>query len=277
MRNLLVVCLTVALLLCAAPLAALSETASEQESPERTFDGKRMATIEMVASPSEIFYFFDTQLGIPIASFDLYPTISDAMFALRTGKADTILSMDAAASYVAKQDPTLYTYMDPRLEGFNQISLSMLVLKRNEALGKDIDRAIAHLTETGELADMTKRMFSGDVQEPRSVAEPTGEKMYVGVTGDIPPIDYVDAAGNPVGFNVSLMTAIGAYLGREVEFVQTNKGGIVIALITGKIDVVFWQEQALAPEIQEMVGQLSDNLYVTTPYLSLDVTAIELK
>ena len=36
-----------------------------------------------------------------------------------------------------------------------------------------------------------------------------GEETYVvGVTGDLPPLDYVAADGTPAGFNVALMDAI---------------------------------------------------------------------
>lgn len=86
---------------------------------ERSFDGKVLATMEMEASAEEILYFFTVQLGIPIADFVCFPTISEALFALKTGKVDTLLSMDASATYMAKQDDTLYTYIDPRLEDFN--------------------------------------------------------------------------------------------------------------------------------------------------------------
>ena len=90
--------------------------------------------------------------------------------------------------------------------------------------------------------------------------------LYVGVTGDIPPIDYVDASGTPVGFNVNLMTEIGAYLGYNIEFVQLSKNAVITALASGRIDVVFWQEQSLSPEMLELLGVRSDAILATDPY-----------
>ncbi len=243
---------------------------------ERTFDGKVLATMEMIASAEEIKYFFQESLGIPIKDFLTFPTASEALMALKAGKVDTVLSMDSTASYMAQQDPTLYTYMDPRLTDFAQISLSMVVMRKNEALGAQLNEAIQTLGANGTLLMLAGTMLGG---EPPAApeAELTGETLRVGVTGDIPPVDYVDASGQPAGYNVNLMAHIGALLGRPIEFVLVGKGAAITALATGRIDILFWQEQALSEDIQGMVGDMSENVFVTDPYLSVNVTAVELK
>ena len=254
-----------------------AEAAEEQAeaAEERTFDGKVLATMEMEASAEEIYTFFTELLGVPIADFVCYPTINEALMALKTGKVDTLLSMDANATYMAQSDPTLYLYMDPRLADYNDISFSMVVLSENEALCQELNGAIAYLQETGVLEALTVAMIKGTLTE---VAPYEADKtLYVGVTGDIPPIDYVDENGTPIGFNVNLMSQIGAYLGYEVEFVQLSKNAIIAALASGKIDVVFWQEQSLSPEMLELLGVRSDSILSTDPYLILSITAIELK
>ena len=243
---------------------------------ERTFDGKVLATMEMEVSAEEIKFFFQELLGVPIKDFLCFPTINDAVLALKTGKVDTLLSMSPAATLLAKLDPSLYTYMDPRLKDFADVSLSMVVMRANEALGLSLNAAIAELEENGMLQQLASGMFGGQPPEVPQT-EITGAPLLVGVTGDIPPIDYVDMAGNPAGYNVNLMAQIGAILGRKIEFVQVNKGAAITALATGRIDILFWQEQAVTDEMRALTGELSENVFVTDPYLTLSVTAIELK
>jgi ABC-type amino acid transport substrate-binding protein len=250
-------------------------TQEETASEERTFDGKVLATMEMEASAEEIYHFFTELLGIPIKDFVCYPTINEAVLALKTGKVDTLLSMDANATYMAQSDPSLYLYMDPRLAEYNDISFSMVVMKSKEELCLKLNEAINYLKEGGALEELTVAMIKGThVELPPYEADKT---LYVGVTGDIPPIDYVDESGTPIGFNVNLMSAIGAYLGYNIEFVQLNKNAMVAALASGKIDVVFWQEQSLSPEMLALLGDFSDQIMSTDPYLILSITAIELK
>jgi ABC-type amino acid transport substrate-binding protein len=250
-------------------------TVDENVPEERNFDGKVLATMEMEASADEIYRFFTDLLEIPIKDFVCYPTINEALLALKTGKVDTLLSMDANATYMAQSDPSLYLYMDPRLAEYNDISFSMVVMKTNEELCLKLNEAIAYLKEKGILEALTVAMIKGTLAEvPPYEADKT---LYVGVTGDIPPVDYVDESGTPIGFNVNLMSQIGAYLGYKIEFVQVLKNAIVAALASGKIDVVFWQEQSLSPEMLELLGVQSDQILSTDPYLILSITAIERK
>jgi ABC-type amino acid transport substrate-binding protein len=263
------------LLILLQQAAAAASPQAEAVPQERTFDGKVLATMEMEASADEIYTFFTELLGIPIQDFVCYPSVNEALMALKTGKVDTLLSMDANATFMAKNDPSLYLYMDPRLADYNDISFSMVVMSANEALCLKLNEAIAYLQGAGILEALTVAMIKGTLADvPPYEAEKT---LYVGVTGDIPPIDYVDENGTPVGFNVNLMSQIGAYLGYKIEFVQLAKNAIIAALASGKIDVVFWQEQALSPEMLELLGVRSDAILSTDPYLILSITAIELK
>jgi len=264
------------LIISALIITTLGFAAPDQKEEERTFDGKVLATMEMEVSAEEIKFFFQELLGVPIKDFLCFPTINDAVLALKTGKVDTLLSMSPAATLLARLDPSLYTYMDPRLKDFADVSLSMVVMRANEELGLSLNAAIAELAENGILLQLASSMFGGQPPEAPQT-ETTGAPLLVGVTGDIPPIDYVDAAGNPAGYNVNLMAQIGAIIGREIEFVQVNKGAAITALVTGRIDILFWQEQAVTEEMRALTGELSDNVFVTDPYLTMSVTAVELK
>jgi ABC-type amino acid transport substrate-binding protein len=271
LKRLAALSMALALLWTATAFAQSTEAPAE----ERNFDGKVLATMEMEASAEEIYHFFTDLLHIPIKDFICYPTINEAVLALKTHKVDTLLSMDANATYIAGLDPSLYLYMDPRLKDYNDISFSMVVLSGRQTLMDELNAAIAYVKEAGILETLTVAMIKGT---PVDVPDYTADKtLYVGVTGDIPPIDYVDETGAPVGFNVNLMTEIGAYLGYKIEFVQLSKNAVMAALASGRIDVVFWQEQSLSPEMLELLGVRSDAILSTDPYLVMSITAIELK
>lgn len=253
-----------------------AEHSALAEAEPRTFDGKVLATVDIGATEQEILYFFTEQLKVPIAGFLVFPSMTEALLSLKMKKVDTLLITDSAAAYIASTDDTLLAYMDPRLKDFADISLSMLLLSKNAELGQAIDLAIDALRQEGVIDSLAGMLFGGEPPEVPE-AQNTDRELKVGVTGDIPPVDYVDAMGRPSGYNVSLMRFIGEKIGASIAFVPITKAAAASALITGRIDVLFWQEQSLSSEITALVGALSDLVFITQPYLTLSVTALEQK
>jgi len=62
--------------------------------------------------------------------------------------------------------------------------------------------------------------------------------LKVGINAEYPPFEIVDDAGNIVGFDADLMTAIAEAAGFEFEFVNTRWDGIFVALASGEFDAV---------------------------------------
>ena len=56
------------------------------------------------------------------------------------------------------------------------------------------------------------------------------ETIRVGVTGDLPPIDYVDEAGIPAGFNTAVLAEISRRIVKNIELVSIESGARSIAL-----------------------------------------------
>ncbi|XPV76487.1 MAG: ABC transporter substrate-binding protein [Desulfovibrio sp.] len=64
-------------------------------------------------------------------------------------------------------------------------------------------------------------------------------KTYInGIDANYPPFAYVDAAGNPAGFDVEAAEWIAKKMGFEVKHVPTEWSGIVASLVAKKIDFV---------------------------------------
>lgn len=62
--------------------------------------------------------------------------------------------------------------------------------------------------------------------------------LKVGMELKYPPFETVDTDGNPDGVSVKIAEALGKYLGREVEIVETAYPSLIPALESGKIDII---------------------------------------
>jgi polar amino acid transport system substrate-binding protein len=62
--------------------------------------------------------------------------------------------------------------------------------------------------------------------------------IKVGMELKYPPFETKDSDGNPAGASVMLAKALGEYLGKDVEFVDTPYPSLIPSLETGKIDMI---------------------------------------
>ncbi len=62
--------------------------------------------------------------------------------------------------------------------------------------------------------------------------------LRVGMDLSYPPFETVDSQNNPEGISVDVAYALGEYLDREVEVVNTDFGSLIPALNSGEIDIV---------------------------------------
>ncbi|MDR2743225.1 MAG: transporter substrate-binding domain-containing protein [Treponema sp.] len=54
----------------------------------------------------------------------------------------------------------------------------------------------------------------------------------VGISGDLPPCNYISADGKPAGFNVALMDALSQVLSKNVQFVTVPSDARFSALLS---------------------------------------------
>lgn len=91
------------------------------------------------------------------------------------------------------------------------------------------------------------------------------DTLYVGISGDVAPLDYVSADGTPAGFNVALMNEIGRLLGKNIEFVVVSTDAKFSSILSGKIDAFFWHISILP---------LPETIAVTDSYYSTYISAL---
>lgn len=156
---------------------------------------------------------------------------------------------------------------------------SFMLLEDNAALRDEFNEAIAELKEEDAFTGMMQAQFDAlaEGREPEAVeiAHIDGaDTVRVAVTGDLPPMDYIDGAGNPAGFNTAVLSAISQKIGKNIELVSIDSAARAVALSSGSVDVVFWcrvarpdetllegmqnENQGAIKKVQELTAQVRD-------------------
>lgn len=91
--------------------------------------------------------------------------------------------------------------------------------------------------------------------------------VYVAITGDLPPVDYISEDGMPAGYNAALLAEIGRRLRVNIYTVNVNTRTRTAALVSGRADVVFWYEVRKSAEAQPDVP---DGVILSEPYYEWD-------
>ena len=93
------------------------------------------------------------------------------------------------------------------------------------------------------------------------------ERLTVAVTGDLPPIDYVDAGGDPAGYNVAVLAELGRRLHVNIRTIQVETGARLAALTSGRADAAFWFRENLGVGKSEFILlERPKGVLVSEPY-----------
>ena len=203
-----------------------------------------------------------------------YDTMTDMLMALNRGDIVVLETDQNTVRYIASRNDNIVDrppYLNP-----NNLMFSVLLRGEDVELRDQISNSIAAMEEDGTIEEMRQRYIEDVIvsgEDPDVVVPevfPGARTIKVAVTGDRPPMDYVSAGGEPVGFNTALISEIGKRLGINIEFVTVDCGARGIALATGVCDIVFWMEIG---DFENWEGaDLEDqpeNTIVTKPYMSV--------
>ena len=114
-------------------------------------------------------------------------------------------------------------------------------------------------------------------QTPKVVTLPTfygAETIKIGVTGDLPLLDYIRPDGVPAGFNTAILAEISNRIKKNFVLVQVDSGARVTALSSEKVDVIFW---AVVSE-DKRIGDIDrpEGMIFTKPYFSDEIVHVRL-
>jgi len=202
-----------------------------------------------------------------------YDTMTDMLMALNRGDIVVLETDQNTVRYIASRNENIVDrppYMNP-----NMLIFCMLLRAEDEALRDQISACITEMTEDGTIESLKQSYIENVIagEEPGAIEPQAFEgarTMKVAVTGDRPPMDYISAGGQPIGFNTAMITEIAKRLNMNVELVNVSCPARGIALATGVCDIVFWMEVG---DFENWEGagleDQPENTVVTAPYLSV--------
>jgi ABC-type amino acid transport substrate-binding protein len=201
-------------------------------------------------------------------------SLTGCLAMLKSGRADLMMTTDLSSIYAAQRNSDMKAYICKQDFG------AVMMLRASDVALRDLfNSAIKKLQDSGRLGELRQKWIkefpAGGEPEINSIEKINGaETIFVGVSGDMPPLDYVSADGRPAGFNAALLGDISKELGKNIEIVTLDSQARFAALESKKIDVFFWIVMPIIESVGEIKNdnQNSDELafhkkyIVTIPY-----------
>ncbi|MCR5834092.1 MAG: transporter substrate-binding domain-containing protein [Selenomonadaceae bacterium] len=144
-----------------------------------------------------------------------------------------------------------------------------------------LDEAILQITKNGTLTKLVRRYLGEAIsgKEPPMVDMPNFPLMptiRIGVTGDLPLLDYIRPDGRPAGFNTALLAEISRIMNVNFEMVQVESGARAIALTSKQVDVIFWAVVPYKDSLMPENFDTPEGIILTEPYFRDDIVHVKL-
>ena len=208
-----------------------------------------------------------------------FDSLNLMLLGIEAGKVDKISTYQSVANYLLANNDRFEIVQGDLTDGLAD-NFCFAVRKEDSQLKADLDKVIGEMKSDGSLDKLINDYIKNvDKKNPPAIEIPKvkgAPTIKVGVTGDLPPLDYVSADGKAAGFNTALLAEIAKRLNRNVELVHIEGGARAAALNADQIDVVFW---AIVPVNNTFPADIDkpEGLELSVPYFRDDVTHIELK
>ncbi|MBR6267787.1 MAG: transporter substrate-binding domain-containing protein [Selenomonadaceae bacterium] len=212
-----------------------------------------------------------------------YDNLPSMLMGLESGKLQEILIYDSVARYIVHGNDMLeLAELHHKNSLYVMESFCCAVRKEDKELLAKLNKAIDEMRSDGTLAKLTSKYITelGDKNPP---AVPLGftagaPVLKIAITGDLPPLDLIRSDGTPAGFNTAIMAELGKRMGMNVEIVQLENRARASALLSKKVDVVFWTMIPYGDE-NRMPENLDkpDDVSVSEPYYMDKVVHVKMK
>jgi len=209
-----------------------------------------------------------------------YDNLNLMEMGLDSGKVDVISTYKCVADYLLANNDKFEIVNDDWIKGLSD-NFCFAVRKEDTALKDDLNKTIKEMHGDGSLDKLiTAYVTNADKgKAPPKIDIPKFDgaaTIKVGVTGDLPPLDYVSADGQAAGFNTALLAEIAKRLNKNIEIVHIDSGARAAALSSDQIDVIFW---AIVPVGEHFPANIDkpEGVDLSEPYFHDDVTHLKLK
>lgn len=236
----------VLLLLLTAAGFAKPDAKGQGLSGTEELSGKTLAGVAAARMEEEnAEVLFETILGIKLSGYHAVKDMPELLYELKSGRADGICCPDVTAEYLLRTVEGLKRLEAPEdtaggVLGGGRLEFAMALRKDEEELCAELDAAIAGMKADNMLKALIVAYVEAD--EPLELYRTgggSGKKLYVGVTGTIPPLDRYDDDGTPCGFSEAFLAELGKRTGYCFITVPITAGDSFTALQSGKVDLLF--------------------------------------
>ena len=210
-------------------------------------------------------------MNIPTTTTEMvnYDNLSAALMDLESGKIVGIGVEGCVADYIAAHNEKIvvYTKRDDIMTNF-----SMMTMDSNKEVYDILNNAIKEMKADGTLDALVENELKAYIESDpvaKDLPHFDGAKtIKIGVTGDVPPMDFVASNGKAAGFNIALLTEIANRAQVNFELVQIETGARAMALSSGKVDAVFWTKSVTCLACDMTWTEEVENTRVTETYYS---------
>ncbi|NTU58375.1 MAG: transporter substrate-binding domain-containing protein [Chlorobiaceae bacterium] len=174
---------------------------------------------------------------LPNAKFKYFNTVLDAALAVKAGKADAAAYDEPILQNIAAKKGGLVVLK----EMITVDNYGFAVRKNDPELKRAIDAVIKDLKNDGTTEQMMKRWFpkSGSpAPMPKIAATGTNGVLRLGTASVTEPFSFVDGSREIVGYDIELARHIANKVGKKLEIVNMDFGGMIPALMSGKVDMI---------------------------------------
>ena len=197
-----------------------------------------------------------------------YNNLTSAIMDLNSGKIVALGLEKSSAAYVAARNENLIFEIPG--DFVHEASYSMMTMDTNKEVYDILNNAIKDMKADGTLDKLIENDLKAYIEsdpEPKDLPHFDGAKtIKVGVTGDMPPMDFVASNGKAAGFNIALLTEIANRAQVNFELVQIETGARAMALSSNKVDAVFWTRSVTCKECNEAFAENIEGTLVTESY-----------
>ena len=206
-----------------------------------------------------------------------YNNLSAALMDLESGKIVGVGLEECTANYIAaRNDKVTVVKNTDKMTNF-----SMMTMENNKEVYDILNNAIKEMKADGTLAALIENELKAYINsdpETKELPKFDGAKtIKIGVTGDVPPMDFVAANGKAAGFNIALLTEIANRAQVNIELVHIETDARAMALSSNKVDAVFWTKNATCTVCGATGAEKIDGTLVTESYYSDYTASIMLK
>lgn len=209
-----------------------------------------------------------------------YDSLPQMMMALSRGDIDEMILPDFVAEYLMKINPS---YVPCCVSNSGQMTLCFGFMKSRRHLLDRWNAAITSMRNDYTLSGLfqkyvknfppdetydaiyginkKERRKSNRIKFERYSDAPT---VKVAVTGDLPPVDFVDDSGLPAGYSTAVLAEIGKRLRLNIDIIQVDTASRTAAIVSGKADVVFWYEVS---KETDKYFDVPEEVLISVPYL----------